>query len=84
MNVKEAEKALGDWYSKGCIGNIIFHKMPDKADIGCFVEQVIKVREMDGKTRTLVNDIHTTLSFDKAEIFLKDGSPDRVKITRGV
>lgn len=81
----EIIEELTEWADKGSVGNITFYHPPGLQSYGAYIEQTIKVWEMDEETSSAFKTLMENLGALKGEFHRdKDGRPDRVKITKAL
>ncbi len=82
-SIDSAHDKLTRWFDGGCVGNLFFHRSHFSDDVGCFIEETVKLHEMGERDRKSILDTFGTMSFERAEVFTnKDRNLDRVKFTR--
>ena len=83
--IREAHELVEKWFGDGQVGNLVLYHSPSGAGVSAIIERTIKMRELPEDVRNLVEVAFESLECDKAEIIgSKDGSADRVKVTRCV
>jgi len=82
-SLEEAHDRLDQWFEDGCVGNIFFYRFPGGSEVGCFLEETVKLREMKSSDRADLEKACAHWRFERAEIFHdKDYNLDRVKFIR--
>ena len=82
---EEAHAALDRWMDEDIVGNLVFFRAPRSQLVDCVIEQTIKAREMDVRTRAAFENFFSCYGTAVRGEFHRDadGNPDRVKIVRG-
>ena len=81
--ITEAHQILDKWFNDGHVGNLVFVHSPSGTGVSVLAERTIKMRELPDDVKGLVEIAFEHLECDKAEIVsAKDGTADRVKVTR--
>lgn len=84
MTFEETVRKLKIWH-KDCVGYAILYSPPRMSTIDGFIEETVKLHEMEDWEREAVLKIFDVFEFEKAELFRdKEGNPDRVKISRSL
>jgi|GEM_PF-4940020 len=81
-SLEEAQDLLDGWFQAGCVGNIVFYRAPKQDHVYCIVEQTIKSREMPDDVRKSFERLMNHYQAERAEMFRKDGRPDRIKVVK--
>jgi hypothetical protein len=81
--IEEAHDLLDRWFDEGCVGNIYFYRAPTNNEVDCFLEQTVKLREMNVGEKKDLDRAFSHWRFERAEVFHdKDYNLDRVKFIR--
>jgi hypothetical protein len=83
IDKQEALKRFTEWIDGNRSGNLIVFRPPVPGAVDLFVEETIKLHEMDDKQRAAIITVFGLFDAQRAELFRdKSGNPDRIKVTR--
>jgi len=83
LDIYEAHERLDKWFKGDVVGNLTFFRAPKSDLIGCVVDQVIKVYEMDiDQAKALAGIVKQFGNVNGEFRVNSEGQPDRIKIRR--
>jgi len=84
-DLEATTKIVKDWFTSGCVGNLIIFKGPNRDHAEVIIEETRKMREVGPEITKTTTELFAQMGASKLEINSgKDGTPDRIKIVRRI